>query len=398
VLKLKCNVEQTISLGFKGRGALTSGYALGDMSGSHTKNLVLAKELIMIVKNLKVDTVQLPSIKGYGLGLIRILIANNVSVVSDRGTGLQQVKQKKKKDVEDVYGHYAFTHRQVLTVLPDVFTAYSFNSNGITFANDSYDAEKKLFLARANQNLCVMCTSLTDKLLADLSRPSKDMCYVPKIMPDDCRIWLLKGRAFTFDINTEMRRFLVALYCRLSYPFVRRPFSAMDDVIIKYYSEPVTIPKVERALKVDRFNIQGVKARGVFEIPDYADFYNTVIVDQEEREEIDPSGVYHMRLQTILATKNNKSAQLRQFCVLMDECSGEIDFSDYSEDPIYIRLLQNYNELQARQNYVSEAEGVGGEDESEEGQDDVVAVDNNDDGDDGDPYGEALMGATRIEK
>lgn len=392
VLKLKSVVEQTISFGFKGRGALTAGYVCGDLPGNHIKNLSLAKEIRFMLDTYKLKTVKLPSVKGYGLGLIKILIKNGYSVVSDKGHGMEYANGK-------VCAHYYTSNKPLLTIIPDCFTPYIFNSKGITFSSETYESERNIFFGAAKvHGIVAMCTHMSALLEADLEKRDSGLCFLPRVMPEDCKIWLCKGNAFNFNIKEEKIRALGAIHYRLLYPLTRRPFFSIDKWNGTIFNKPLVLPKVEiKEEKVDRYAITYIKEETI-ETMDFGNVYEKIGYDaQVVKASVDEEGALYDRLDSILGIVNDRGKKMSMFIDFRNGIGADLDYSEYEDDDDFKECFAAYKAVMGKKKKHIEDDAKDDEDsEADENESSVDGVGANE-GDaeadffDDDFYGESMM-------
>jgi len=239
VLNIQHVAEQTIGGGDKKRGALTSGYIYAEMPAHITKIIHVVRELKSLLKYFHLGIVKLPYNKRYTDTVIKTLIANEVYVVSESGKG---VLSSDKAD----FGHYRYTVLPVLEVVTDPYTKPGFNAQGPIWDTSKFNNEHETFLHTATG--CRVTTTILSPSLASKFGDDQDLGMLPSLYPHKCRIWLVNRKVKDeFAYEDQVRRFLLAIWARVKFPFTRRPFYA-SDTYNGFFIDDVKLLKVERKM------------------------------------------------------------------------------------------------------------------------------------------------------
>jgi len=223
-----------------------------DMSSHLVKAVLRAKELIYLMKLYGLRRVWLPNTKEFNSTVIRILIRNGYTVISDQGEGIERN--------ETIFSHYRVSSHNRLTVMNCPYSKPTWSNEGVRWYDDKFDEQHEIFLEQ--KPLTVVFTNLTERLtkfLHDVAmgieKKYTKIGYLPSLFPHACKIWLVNqptpnmdATVFVKEMGDTYIRFAEAIFCRVKFPYTRKPFFTRDQMRLNF-ADAIVIPKVNRKVK-----------------------------------------------------------------------------------------------------------------------------------------------------
>lgn len=238
-----------------GMGALTSGYYAFDMPTNVVKALARAREVIAMLKLLRISVVKIAATKDFSLLSMQLLARNGIRVISSFGAGLC------KKDSPP--GIYASSDVSYLTIVANSFQEPKFNASGMTYqSRDSFEDSFAGVFSKKKKGYTAVLTYYTPALMNKIkSMDEKTMSFFPSLSPHTGKIWLINC---VLDLNIfdeeHIKRFVKSVYFKNLYPLTRKPYFTFDP-LRTLFPESVIIPKVVRADKKSVISIPTAPAR-----------------------------------------------------------------------------------------------------------------------------------------
>jgi hypothetical protein len=356
--------EQTIGGGETKRGALTSGYMYGEMPSHIVKTTNLVREIVSIANVYGLNVVVVPSNKRYSTSIIRTLVANGISVISDSGTGIQ-----KKDDI--LAGHYRYTARAVLEIVSDPFTPPTFNKQGpVWLENSKIEREYETFHHQAG-GCRVTFTTLSPFLCQKINRKEK-IGFLPSLYPHKGKVWLINREIdLKYGYEFHCRRIVLSVWNKVKFPFTRRPFY-VSDTFGSFFCESVRLLKVDKvftdSLKPFRL-VRNIVVDGADNTAILNDFYGTV-ADNTKYE----AGFQECAKVRIDHVKKCSTVQDKMKAIESLRCDKSYEgmYEYLMKDPEYITFDSDYETYlltKDKTNFLKKEKEKNGKEKSEESQD-----------------------------